>query len=81
MGFKGHLISKCLFGVFNFPKKQKKNNLTWGSIVIKSNFFVCFFGIQKKRHFEIKWPLNMESVQGFGFLLSFKIGIIYVGGK
>ena len=57
---KGQLISKCLFGVFNSPKKTNENNLTWGTIVVKSNFFVHFLGELKipKRHFEINWPLE-----------------------
>ena len=42
--FKGHLISKCLFGVFNFSQKTNENKSTWGIIVVKSNFFVRFFG-------------------------------------
>ena len=39
---KGQMILKCLFGVFNFLQKGNKNKLTWGIIVLKSNFFVCF---------------------------------------
>ena len=40
---KCQLISKCLFDVFNSSKKMNKNNLTWGTIVIKSKFlFVCW---------------------------------------
>ena len=56
---KGQLISKCLFGVFNSPKKMNENNLSWGTIVVKSNIFVHFLGKFKipKRHFEINWPL------------------------
>ena len=40
---KGQLISKCLFGVFNFLKKTNENKLTWGIIVVKSNLFVHFW--------------------------------------
>ena len=41
---KGQLISKCLFGVFNFPiPKKNKNKLTWGIIVVKSNFLFVFW--------------------------------------
>ena len=42
-----------------FSKKTNENNLTWGTIVVKSNFFVRFLGELKipKRHFEINWPL------------------------
>ena len=41
--YKGHLISKCFFGVFNSPKSQTKNNSTWGAIVVKLIFFSFFF--------------------------------------
>ena len=52
---KGHLISNCLFGVFNSPKKTNKNKLPQGTIVVKSKFFIRFLGELKipKRHFEI----------------------------
>ena len=39
---KGQLISKCLFGVFNFLQKTNENKSTWGIIIVKSNLFVCF---------------------------------------
>ena len=32
---KGQLISKCLFGIFNFLKKQNENKSTWGFTVVK----------------------------------------------
>ena len=32
---KGQLISKCLFGVFNFLQKTNENKSTWGFIVVK----------------------------------------------
>ena len=32
--FKGQLISKCLFCVFNFSQKTKQNKSTWGIIVV-----------------------------------------------
>ena len=32
---KGKLISKCLFGVFNFFQKTNENKSTWGFIVVK----------------------------------------------
>ena len=41
---KGQLISKCLFGVFNFFQKTNENMSTWGIIVVKTNSFVRFFG-------------------------------------
>ena len=55
---KCQLISKCLFGVFNFPKnEQEQINLRNHRIEVKSNFFVCILGLlrKSKRHFEIKW--------------------------
>ena len=58
--FKGQLISKCIFGLFNSPKKQTKIiRLEVLTIVVKSNFFFRFLGELKipKRHFEINWPL------------------------
>ena len=63
---KGHLISKCLFGVLNSSKKQtKKFNLTKcyatsGRIIIVH--FLEEFKTQK-RYFEINWPL--EKTQQF----------------
>ena len=39
----GQLISKCLFGVFNFSKKKNENKLTWGIIAVKSNFLFVFW--------------------------------------
>ena len=41
---KGQLISKCLFGVFNSPKKRTKTIQLQVPIVVKSNFFRSFFG-------------------------------------
>ena len=56
---KGQLISKCLFGVFNFSQKTNKNKSTWGITVFKSNFFVRFLGELRlaKSPFEIISPL------------------------
>ena len=44
------------------PKKNE-NNSTWGTIVVKSNFFVRFLGELKipKRHFEINWPFLVKA--------------------
>ena len=39
---KGQLISKFLFGIFNFFQKSNENKSTWGIIVVKSNSFVRF---------------------------------------
>ena len=69
---KGQLISKCLFGVFNSPKKRKKTiRLEVPYVVVKSNFFVHFLGELKilKRHFEINWPLETWD---FAFELRFE---------
>ena len=40
----GQLILKCLFCVFNSSIKQKKKKSTWGTILVKSNFFRSFLG-------------------------------------
>ena len=40
---KGQLILKCLFCVFNSPKKMKENNSTWGTIVVKLTFLFVFW--------------------------------------
>ena len=57
---KGHLISKCLSGIFNSLKKcTKKFNFI--SMLPKACIvFVHFFGKLKtpERHSEIKWPLD-----------------------
>ena len=47
-----------------FSQKRNENNSTRGTIVVKSNFFVRFFGELKipKRHFEINWPLEEEEI-------------------
>ena len=57
---KGHLIWKCLFGVFKFFQNMNENKSTWGIIVVKSIFFVRFFLEElriPKSPFEINWPL------------------------
>ena len=42
---KGQLISKCLFGVFNFFQKMNKNKSTWGIVLCsKVEFIRSFFG-------------------------------------
>ena len=58
---KGQLISKCLFGIFNSPKKQTKN-LNFTTVVPQGSsriVFVHFLVELKtpKRHFDINWPL------------------------
>ena len=55
---KGQLISKCLFGVFNFAQKTNKNKSTWG-ISCKVESFCWFLGELRicKRTFDFNWPL------------------------
>ena len=61
---KGQLISKCLFGVFNFIQKMNKNKSTWGITVVKSNLFVHFLEETSawKNHFDFVWPLRKEKI-------------------
>ena len=40
---KGHLISKCLFGVFKFSQKTNENKSNWGIIVVKSKFLTDLY--------------------------------------
>ena len=56
----GQLISKCLFGAFNFSQNTNENKSTWGIIVIKSNISFVFMGELRipKSPFEISWPLG-----------------------
>ena len=57
---KGQLISKCLYGVFNFFQKSKENKSTWDIIVVKSNSFVHFLEefTAWQFAFEVYWPLG-----------------------
>ena len=57
---KGHLISKCLFGVFKYFQKMNENKSTWGIISSYVEFFVRFLRIPKSS-FEIIWPLPLFS--------------------
>ena len=53
---KGQLISKCLFGIFDSPKKSKENKIDFTTNGTSSRIvFVRFLGELKtpKRHFEI----------------------------
>ena len=61
--FKGHLISKCLYGVFKFFKKTNKNKSTWGVIVVKLKNFIRFLEELRtpKSPFEINWPLALTA--------------------
>ena len=58
---KGQLISKCLFCIFNSPKKRTKkfDYITMEYGTSSRIVFLCFLGELKtpKRHFEINWPL------------------------
>ena len=58
--YKGQLISKCMFGVFNFFQKMNENKSTWRIIVAKSNLFVRFLEetTDWKNHFDFVWPLG-----------------------
>ena len=57
--YKCQLISKCLFGVFNFFQKTDENKSTWGILVVKSNSFVHFLEdfMAWQFAFEFYWPL------------------------
>ena len=46
--------------IFNLSQKTNENKSTWGIIVVKSNYFVCFLEELRipKTSFEIKWPLR-----------------------
>ena len=58
---RGHLISKCLFGVFTFFQKMNENKPT----VVKSNLFVRFLEEMSawKNHFNFVWPLYIHGKQ------------------
>ena len=60
---KGQLILKCLFGIFNSPKKTNEWIRLYYYGAASCTIFVCFLGELKtpKRHFEIKWPLVCKS--------------------
>jgi hypothetical protein len=70
---KGQLISKCLLGIFNSPKKgTKKFDFT-----TKSNCSVRFLGELKtqKKHFEINWPLvSLATLSNAGSNIKIKGG-------
>ena len=58
-GFIGQLISKWLFGVFNFFQKMSVKKSTWGITVLNLNSFIHFFEetLAWKNHFDFVWPL------------------------
>ena len=56
---KGQLISKCLFGIFNSPKKRT-NKFDFTTLVPQVELFSFIFWENwktPKRHFEINWHL------------------------
>ena len=57
------------FWVSSILQKTNENNSTWGTIVVKSNFFVLFWGELKipKRHFEINRPLVWTALRNSFF--------------
>ena len=61
------MSSRCLL----FFQKTNENNLTWGTIVVRSNFFVRFLEEFKitKRHFEINWIGKIS--KGYFFVFTF----------
>ena len=62
------------FWCLQFSQKTNENNLTWGTIVVKSNFFVRFLGEFKipKRHFEFNWPLLRQQTSQKLLLIGWK---------
>ena len=59
---KGQLISKRLFGVFNFFQKMNENKSIWGIIVVKTNSVIWFLEETSawKNHFDFVWPLLLR---------------------
>ena len=53
---KGQLISKCLFDIFNSPKKRTKK-FDFTTMVPQVELFSFVFW-ENWRHFKINWPLN-----------------------
>ena len=58
---KGQLISKGLFGILNSSKKRTEKNSTTMIPQVELFLFVLWknWRHQKKRHFEINWPLGL----------------------
>ena len=69
---KDLLISNFLFGIFNSPKKWKKNIRLYNSGTSSRIVSVHFKGELNtpKRHFEINWPLVLDVQLNFAPLLS-----------
>ena len=63
---KDQLISKCLFGIFNSPKKRTKK-FDFTTMVPQVELFSFVFGDKTlKRHFKINWPLVYDWNHYFG---------------
>ena len=64
---KGQLISKCLFGIFNSPKKRtNKFDFTTMKPQVDLSSFVFWRKLKTpKRHFEIHWPLYVNRLTVF----------------
>ena len=60
----GQLISKCLFGIFNSPKKWTKKIPLYYYGTSSRIVFDCFLGELKtpKRYFEINWQSNNQAI-------------------
>ena len=55
---KGQLISKCIFGIFNSPKKQTiKFDFTTMVPQVELFSFVLWKNWRHQKHFGINWPL------------------------
>ena len=61
---KDQLISKCLFAVLNFFQKTNENELNWGIIVLKLDWFVRFLGESSAwiNHYDFVWPLKKNQI-------------------
>ena len=73
----GLLISKCLFGVFNFLKKTNKNKSAWGFIVVKENLCVHFLEETAlwKICFDFVSPLGAYCPNIYSALLTLKLTV------
>ena len=62
--YKGQLILKCLFGIYNCPKKTNEKIQLYYYGISSQIVFICFLGELKtsKGHFEINLPLLCKSV-------------------
>ena len=72
LGVKGHLISKCLFGVFTFFQKTNETKSTSSKNEFDHSFFGRNFGLKKSFRIcltftSIEWKISM-----FSKLMTFK---------